>query len=320
MLMDELQRDHDADEEALLVREARHGDRQAYFKLVDRHWDRVCRWLFHLLHDIRDAEDAASETFLRAYAALPMIEPPIALAPLLFRVAYDTVRRQAWPKRTVRLRVPKEMRGREPASAEAVAAREWAQRLLRAVGRLPQPLRAALLLAVEAGFRFDRIAEILDISEKRVRFRIGQARLRLMATLHADGVDRTLAESCRQHRGQLLRSENPALPDDPTARHLAICPECRRWQGQLVRIEADAATLFVPESKGKARFSKLFLQAAEEPAPFVPTPPRTKRAGRIAAIVGCVIVLALLVFLGMRLGDWVSELLVPAETVQTKTE
>jgi RNA polymerase sigma-70 factor, ECF subfamily len=319
MVMDELQRDHDSDEEALLVREARHGDRQAYFTLVDRHWDGVCRWLFHLLHDIGDAENAASETFLRAYAALPMIEPPIAFSPLLFRIAYDTVRRQAWPKRTVRLRVPKEMRGQAPASPEAAAAWEWAQRLLRAVGRLPQPLRAALLLAAETGFRFDRIAEILDISEKRVRFRIGQARLRLMATLHADGVDRTLAAGCRQHRGELLRSENPALPDDPTARHLAICPECRRWQGELGRIEADAANLYVPESKGKARFRNLFLEAPAEPATLVPTPPRTKLAGRIAAIVGCVVVVALLVFLGMRLGDWVSELLLSAETV-TKTQ
>jgi RNA polymerase sigma factor (sigma-70 family) len=320
MVMDELQRDHDSDEEALLVREARHGDRQAYFKLVDRHWDRVCRWLFHLLHDMHDAEEAASETFLRAYSALPMIEPPIALSPLLFRIAYDTVRRQAFPKRTVRLRVPKELRDRAPASTEVVAAREWTKRLLRAVGRLPQPFRAAFLLVVEAGFRFDRVAEILDISEKRVRFRVAQARLRLMATLHADGVDRALAESCRQHRRELLHSENPALPDDPTARHLAICPECRRWQGLLVRIETDASALFVPESKGKARFGKLFLEAPEEPAPARVKTPRKTVAVRIATIVGCIVLLALLVFLGMRLGDWVSDLLVSAEPVPSKIE
>jgi hypothetical protein len=87
-----------------------------------------------------------------------------------------------------------------------------------------------------------------------------------------------------------------------------------------VRIEADAATLFVPTSKGKARFRKLFLEAPAEPAAFAPTPPRTKLVGRAAAIGGGVIVLALLMFLGIRLGDWVSELLLPPVTAQTKTE
>src|SRR5689334_2316342 len=98
--MDRLIDDLDPTAEAVLVKKARGGDRQAYFALAQRHWDRVYRWLFHLLHDAHEAEDAAGDTFLRAYSALPMVEPPIALSPLLFRIAYDSVRKRALPKRT----------------------------------------------------------------------------------------------------------------------------------------------------------------------------------------------------------------------------
>ena len=36
------------DEEAGLIRDARKGDRRAFAALVERYWDRLYRWMFHL--------------------------------------------------------------------------------------------------------------------------------------------------------------------------------------------------------------------------------------------------------------------------------
>jgi RNA polymerase sigma-70 factor (ECF subfamily) len=301
-------------EEAVLIRYARQGDRQAYRALIERHWDRVYRWLFHLTHDVREAEDAASDTFLRAYSALPMMEPPIAFAPLLFRIAYDSARKLVLPKRTVRLRVPKELRGNEPAAEEIMAAREATKNLLRAVGRLPQPFRGAFLLVVETGFRIDRVAEVLDISERRVRSRLAQARLRLMLTLHPESATGPKSPGCRMHRNLLLRSENPALPDDPSARHLEICPECRRWQSQLARIEADAGSLFVPPARRKERFCHLFLDPPAASEPAAAAAPGKHVAGKAIRIVGWIVVAAILLASGVLLGNWTTELLVSGES------
>jgi RNA polymerase sigma-70 factor (ECF subfamily) len=58
------------DEEAEWIRAAQAGDRSCFARLVDRYWDRLYRWLYHLTRDRHTAEDLAQETFLKALAGL----------------------------------------------------------------------------------------------------------------------------------------------------------------------------------------------------------------------------------------------------------
>src|SRR2546426_581970 len=48
-----------ADEHAL-VRRAQAGDKGAFAALVERYWDGLYRWLYHLTHDQHTAEDRAA--------------------------------------------------------------------------------------------------------------------------------------------------------------------------------------------------------------------------------------------------------------------
>src|SRR5262249_30143491 len=57
-------------EEHLVLRDAQKGDRQAFAALVERYWDRLYRWLYHLARDRHAAEDLTQEAFCKALANL----------------------------------------------------------------------------------------------------------------------------------------------------------------------------------------------------------------------------------------------------------
>src|SRR4051794_20928078 len=56
--------------ELQLVCAAQNGDRDAFATLVQRYWERLYRWLYHLVRDQHQAEDLAQETFLKAFSNL----------------------------------------------------------------------------------------------------------------------------------------------------------------------------------------------------------------------------------------------------------
>ena len=57
-------------EEHALVASAQRGDRPAFAVLVERYWERLYRWLYHVTHNRHAAEDLAQETFLKAFRGL----------------------------------------------------------------------------------------------------------------------------------------------------------------------------------------------------------------------------------------------------------
>src|SRR5262245_23260253 len=59
-----------ASDEAALVLQAQKGDRQAFTALVERYWNSVYRWLYHLSRHRQTAEDLTQDTLLKAFAAL----------------------------------------------------------------------------------------------------------------------------------------------------------------------------------------------------------------------------------------------------------
>ncbi len=63
-------------DEPELVRRSRKGDQQAFARLVEHYWDRLYRWLYHLVHDRHRAEDITQEAFLKAYSGLPSFSNP----------------------------------------------------------------------------------------------------------------------------------------------------------------------------------------------------------------------------------------------------
>src|SRR5262249_10244320 len=137
--------------EHLLIHSAQQGDRQAFAVLVERYWDRLYRWLYHLTHHRHAAEDLVQETLMKAMAGLATFRTGSNFQAWLFRIAYNSfVNHWRSPERS-RQPFPHQLPAREDGPVQQLLSREALQMLARAVGRLPGDYRAAFLLRVEEG-------------------------------------------------------------------------------------------------------------------------------------------------------------------------
>src|SRR5260370_42383508 len=149
------------DEEQVLIHSAQTGARQAFAVLVERYWDRLYRWLYHLTHHRHTAEDLAQETFLKALANLSRFRLGSNFHAWLFRIGYNTFVTQWRGEERARQAFPHHLPTPEEGPVEQVLSREALQLLARAGGRLPADFRAAFLLRAEQGLSFHGVGEIL---------------------------------------------------------------------------------------------------------------------------------------------------------------
>jgi len=71
------------------IRQAKQGSHEAFGEIVHYHQQAVFNVAYRLLDNLRDAEDAAQETFIRAYQFLDRFDSERPLAPWLKRVAVN---------------------------------------------------------------------------------------------------------------------------------------------------------------------------------------------------------------------------------------
>ncbi|HEY8506067.1 MAG TPA: sigma-70 family RNA polymerase sigma factor, partial [Gemmataceae bacterium] len=171
---------HLPDEEAELLQDAQLGDRRAFAALIERYWERLYRWLYHLTRDVHAAEDLAQESFLKAYAALKSFRLGSNFRAWLYRIAHNNFINHRRAGRRVRSALPEEVLAPPGGPVEDALGRELLERLGQAVGKLPAEFRAALMLRAEEGLSFRQIAEVLGTTEETARWRVFKARQKLM--------------------------------------------------------------------------------------------------------------------------------------------
>ncbi|MEZ4358758.1 MAG: sigma-70 family RNA polymerase sigma factor [Kofleriaceae bacterium] len=168
---------------------ARSGDREAFGRLVKQYQRRVYAAALHLLGSHADADDAAQETFVRAYRGLATFDGRADFFTWLYRIAVNTSlnfmrsgrRTGALSSRggaeAAHLGGRPEALGRAPRGPEEQhALSAETRRTLEAVAALSPPLRVTLVLSAVEGLPHHQVAEILDVPEGTVGWRISEAR------------------------------------------------------------------------------------------------------------------------------------------------
>ena len=162
--------------EELAVR-ARAGSRASFDELVVRYRPRLVAFLARRLPDAADAEDAAQETFLRAYDHLVDYDPARPFSTWLFAIGKNVAANQAIA------RTRRDARDRDGARPEAAAIADGAgpgDLWQRAAAILSPAAYRMLWLRYAQGLTVREIAAELDRSSVAIKVMLFRARRRLL--------------------------------------------------------------------------------------------------------------------------------------------
>src|SRR3954464_13865991 len=152
--------------------------------LYEQYYPSVYRYALSQLRSPQDAEDAAQNTFLRAFAALQKGTRPENEAAWLFKIAHNVcaTSKLAWLRRR-RVEAPRDLTtlALEPSSPET--RRDDLAGLEDALAAMPPRPREAFLLREWQGLSYAEIAERLDTSQSAVETLIFRARRHLATEL-----------------------------------------------------------------------------------------------------------------------------------------
>lgn len=151
-----------ADDRAL-VDLFRQGRREAFDEVVRRHQRTVYRLCYRFAANHEDAADLTQDVFVRAFKGLVRFKHEAALGTWLHRVAVNVCLNRAAIKRPETEPVDKVERADSGAVSpfDALAGRESADHVRRAIRQLPPRQRATLVLRVYHELPHEEIARLL---------------------------------------------------------------------------------------------------------------------------------------------------------------
>lgn len=185
--------EHEARTERQWVARSQAGDRDAFDRLVERHFPRIYSIEFRLVGNHEDAEDLAQECFVRAWGALGLFRDRGSFSGWLVRIAVhlaqDHHRRRGVRGEAVPLGELVDPESPAVGPAQATGRRELQRTLEGAIDALPTNLRVALVLRVLEGLSYDEIGEATGLRPGTVRTQVMKARRWLSRTMgrHLDG-------------------------------------------------------------------------------------------------------------------------------------
>ena len=209
----------DGPPDAALVAAAQRGDVQAFGKLHSRHYKRIYHLAYLKTSNAQDAEDVASETFIRALANLGRFrlkEGQTSLYPWLHRIALNLIVdgcRQRPPSGIVSLDAPviAGMRAlldqhlpEDAATPHEIAERHEVQQLVRtAIAALPTDQGDVLVYRFLGDLSPREISPLMSRSESAVKSLLHRATVALRGEIErrVDAVERL--EAHRERRAEL---------------------------------------------------------------------------------------------------------------------
>jgi RNA polymerase sigma-70 factor (ECF subfamily) len=168
---------------------ARRREPDALAELFERCFDRVYTLSYRLTGEHEAAEDVAQDVFLKVYKAAHQIDPSRAVEPWLTAITHNACR-EHWRSRGHRLfsrslslngaagKKATPLNGRkDPERATESAERE--KLVMKALKKLPEPMRVVVVLHDYQGISHDEIARLTKTRHTAVRKRYSRALARL---------------------------------------------------------------------------------------------------------------------------------------------
>jgi RNA polymerase sigma-70 factor (ECF subfamily) len=177
--------------EAELVEQAKRGDPAAYEALVVAYQQLAFRTAYLVTGSAADAEEAAQDAFVKAFAALGRFRRGAPFRPWLLQIVVNEARnrrRSAGRREHLALRVADEPSsgGAAPSPEAAFLAAEERDRLLRAVAALDEDDRLVVSCRHFLGLSEEETAAALGLRVGTVKSRLSRALARVRARLEEE--------------------------------------------------------------------------------------------------------------------------------------
>lgn len=175
------------DDRGELLKRARSGDGDAFMELCGPFADMIYRHCLQLMKQPSDAQDAAQETLLRAFRAMPRFIGQSGIATWLYRIAHNTcldmLRKPRRKSEAVSMEQLREG-GFEPQAPGDTPETLYeknaeAQRLWAAIARLPRDQQVLLSLRYGENYSYEQLAKALGLREGTVKSKLSRAKDRL---------------------------------------------------------------------------------------------------------------------------------------------
>ena len=168
-------------DETLWVMHARHGDEGAFSQLVEVYQRPVFNLCYRMLGDAAEAEDAAQETFIRAYTRLASYDPNRKFSSWMLAIAshycIDRLRQRrmglvAWDD----LPTGSWLSDMQPKPEEVALDRETQRQVRELLNDLPPDYKAVVTLRYWHELSYEEIAETLHTTVPAIKSRLFRAR------------------------------------------------------------------------------------------------------------------------------------------------
>lgn len=173
------------DGETTLIHMAQCGDRNAFGELVLRYAHGVQHVIYRMCGNEQVAEDAAQETFIRAWLNLSSFRPQASLRNWLYRIAVNTAIDMLRKEKHILPGAMDEMplKDQRPGPEALFLTRERTALVKKTILALPEASRAVLVLREYEGLSYQEISDVLEIPVGTVMSRLNYARTLLKEKL-----------------------------------------------------------------------------------------------------------------------------------------
>ena len=164
--------------DAALIKSVLTGGHAAFDRLVDRYSRRISALVYQKVGNSSDGDDLVQEIFVKAYAMLPQLKDHERFGPWLYQIGQTTVidflRRKQFRK-AASLDELKVADYEPPAETREGLDKDLFEKVMKAVGNLPENYRLVFTLRFLEGMNGKEIAEHLGEPHGTIRNRLFRA-------------------------------------------------------------------------------------------------------------------------------------------------
>jgi RNA polymerase sigma-70 factor (ECF subfamily) len=209
-------------QEQAWVEAARTGDRHAFSRLVESYSRPVYNLTYRMLGNPQEAEDAAQETFLRAYTRLDQYDDGHKFSTWIFSIANHYCIDRLRKRRAVQISIDdnpvlENLQDEEPLPEHTALGREQSAEIQLLLGQLEPDYRTPLVLRYWENLSYEEIAAAMNLTVPAIKSRLFRARQRLAELIAAREVA-TIPPSTGGSSGRQARRQQGAV--DPAATRL----------------------------------------------------------------------------------------------------